>query len=504
MSARITNLDDLIGETLVFGIPGTKVRPEDVRLFKETRAGGLILYRINFESPAQTKKLVRDLEEALGRRLLVTVDHEGGRVVMFGAGATVFPDNLAFGRAAGARDTARQGGIEARELRRLGVDVDFAPTVDVLTGAYSPNIGIRSYGADPARVAALAAARIKAMQAGGVSACAKHFPGLGPATLDPHLELPLIDVGWPELRRSHLAPFRAAMKAGVDIVMSSHPVYPRLDPGVPATFSKKLIGGLLRKELEYEGVISSDDLEMGALKHFGGAGRSAVLAARAGHDLLLCCHRADLQRDVFRKLRAAYKSGALSVRELEKSVERIEKIRRRDRPRFEGGAPRAEAAGKSLSRRVARGAVEVRGTPAVKGADSLCVIFPRLSEVADKIMVEPALRREEAFLRRATARFKGRKRFAIVPLDPAPADVRRAVTTAWGAEATVFFCYEAHMMPGCKALLDALQREVPRLTVVLMRTPYDRAFIRPSVPTVTAFGYREEALKACLERLFRP
>jgi beta-N-acetylhexosaminidase len=495
-------LEDLIGRTLVFGIPGTRVRPEDVRLFQETRAAGLILYRINFVSPAQIRRLIKDLEEGIGRRLLVTVDHEGGRVVMFGGGATVFPDNLAFGEGGGAADAAAQGGIEGRELRRLGVDVNFAPTVDVLTAAYSPNIGIRSYGRDPKRVAALAASRIRAMQAEGVSACAKHFPGLGPATLDPHLELPIIDCAWRDVRKCHLVPFEAAIRAGVDLVMSSHPIYPKLDRSrIPATFSRKLIDGLLRREMGFQGVVASDDLEMGALKHFGGAAVSAIRAARAGHDLILCCHRADLQRRVFRGLRNAYENGDLDVRDLEASVERIEKLRVWKNPRFAPGAPRPEPEGDALARRVSRRTVSVHGRLELSRAKSLCVVFARLSEVAGKIFVEKELLDEKAFLGKALSRFRGKKDLRIVPLNPEPEDVKKALAAARGSVATLFFCYEAHMMPGCRELLDTLQNEINNLTVVLLRTPYDQDFVRPSIPTVTAYGYRKCQILACIEKI---
>lgn len=500
---RLAPLDQLIGRTLVFGIPGTKVRPADVRLFRDTHAAGLILYRINYESPAQIRRLIHDLEEALGRRLLVTVDHEGGRVVMFGGGVTVFPDNLAFGKGGGPADAAQQGRIEARELRRMGADVNFSPTVDVLTEAYSPNIGIRAYGQDPKRVAALATARIKAMQAAGVSACAKHFPGLGPATIDPHLDLPVIDVGWTELRRNHLIPFQASLRAGVDMVMSSHPLYPKLDPSrSPATFSRKLIHGLLRRELGYDGVISSDDLEMGALKHFGGIGSAAVRAVKAGHDMLLVCHKADLQRKTFDALRSAYRDGTLKVQDLERSVERISALRAWKQPRFAPGAPQAEPAGRILAERIARKAVEVEGSlPSMRGPGKTCVIFPRLAEVAKIILVEPELAHEKRFL---NTRVPGAKDIQVVPLDPGPRDIQRAVAAARRAARTIFFCYEAHMKPGCRALLDNLQKKTPgSLVVVLLRTPYDRNLIRPSIPTVTAFGYRRAQIDACLARLFR-
>ena len=137
-----------MGERLMVGLPGPVLRDEDVRLFTDTRAAGLILYRRNFESPAALMRLLGSLEDALGRRLLVATDHEGGRVIMLGQGTTIFPDNLATGTAGEEAFAYRQGLVEARELRRLGVDLNLAPVLDVLTERYSPNIGIRSYGKD--------------------------------------------------------------------------------------------------------------------------------------------------------------------------------------------------------------------------------------------------------------------------------------------------------------------------------------------------------------------
>ena len=308
-------LAELVGERLVIGIPGTRITPEIVRHFQELHAGGLILYRINFESPLQIKKLIADLEEALGRRLLVTVDHEGGRVIMFRDGVTVFPDNLAVGTA-GKIDYARQQGeIEAKELRRLGMDVNLGPVLDVLTEAYSPNIGIRSYGQDWRLVAEMGAARLAAMQQGGLSACAKHFPGKGHAPVDAHLGLPVIPSTWQEMEAVHLKPFVQAIQTGVDLVMSSHPYYPKLDPDPQkiATFSRRIIYDYLRGELNFPGVIASDDLEMGAIKAICPIGEAGVLAAAAGHDLLLVCHDLKAQKEVYDKLLEAYQSKRLAL-----------------------------------------------------------------------------------------------------------------------------------------------------------------------------------------------
>ena len=249
----MTEIADLVGERLMIGLPGPTLSDADIRLFRDTRAAGLILYRRNFESPEGLAVLLDRLDAALGRRVLVSTDHEGGRIVMLGRGATIFPDNLAVGTAGEEAFAARQGLIEGREMRRLGVDLTLGPCLDVLTDRYSPNIGIRSYGKDPKLVSRYGVARIRGQMRGGLSACPKHFPGKGHSPLDAHLKLPTIDSTPEEMEEIHLPPFREAIAAGVECLMTSHPVYPKLDPsGVPATFSRRLVGDWLRGELRFE------------------------------------------------------------------------------------------------------------------------------------------------------------------------------------------------------------------------------------------------------------
>jgi len=502
------SLEELIGQTLVFGIPGTRVTPADIKLFKDTRAAGLILFRINFESPAQVKKLISDLENGLGRRILVTCDHEGGRVVMFRDGVTVFPDNLAFGRAGRMDYARRQGTIEGRELGRLGVDVNFSPVVDILTETFSPNIGIRAYGRDAALVGKMAAARIAAMQAAGVSACAKHFPGQGHSPKDAHLSLPVLPSTWPEMRRKHIKPFLAAMKAGVDVVMSSHPIYPKLDPTPrrPATFSRRLITGYLREELAYGGVIASDDLEMGAIKELCPIGRAAVLTMKAGHDLILSCHDAARQREVFSALIDGFRAGELSVTELEKSVARVQALKDKRPHRFAPGAAKPEPGGAALAARVAREGLYVRDRknilPLKRDVKTVAVVFPRLSDFAKRIMIERPLENEAAYLKNRLGRVKAAKNFVIVPVDPSEDDVRKAAAAARKADAVVHFCFDAHLYKGGKLLLDTLQKTAKSYVLALLRDPYDEAYARPATPVVTAHGFRVCQIDACLAKIF--
>ncbi|HOW28718.1 MAG TPA: beta-N-acetylhexosaminidase [Elusimicrobiota bacterium] len=496
-------LEQLIGETLVFGIPGKRIRPEDIRLFRQTHAGGLILYRINFESPSQLRRLIVDLEEALGRRLLVCADHEGGRVVMFREGVTVFPDNLTFGNAFPESDkrkieaARRQGWIEARELRRLGVDVNLSPVVDVLTERYSPNIGIRSYGNDPGLIARMATARVTAMQRGGLSACAKHFPGKGHSPLDAHLSLPVIPSSWKEMRRIHLKPFESLIRSGIDMVMSSHPLYPNLDPApmTPATFSKRLIRGLLREEMGFRGVISSDDLEMGAVRDLCPIGEAAVRTARAGHDLLLSCHDSRSQLRVHEALTHAYRSGELSVRDLERSVERIRVLKDRRPHRFGAGTPRAELSGKRLAVSVATSGARLlrpgRGIlPVLRGSSRVTVVFPKLSSLARRIMIEKPLEQETVFLNRLYRRHRKEARILLVDIDSTSVQVDRIGKIVDRDSVCVFYCFDAHLYRGCRRLLEMLQEKTAGLSVVLMRDPYDVGYLKKNTACSTAFGFR--------------
>ena len=501
-------LEALVGRRLMFGLPGPDLSDADVELFRETQAAGVMLYRRNFETPERLARLLTGLEDALGRRLLIATDHEGGRIIMLGRSVTIFPDNLAAGTAGEINFVHRQGLFEGRELRRLGVDVNFSPVLDVLTERYSPNIGIRSYGKDPALVARYGAARVRGMQSAGVSACAKHFPGKGHAPLDAHLALPMIGSEWSEMHATHLPPFLAAIEAGIDCIMTSHPLYPRLDPAprTPATFSRLIVEEFLRGEIGFRGVIVSDDLEMGAIGEICPVGNATVRAAAAGHDLLLVCHTPVRQLQAHAALLEAYRSRALPLRELEKSAARLDALRARRSARFDGGAPRPERDGEPLAKALAtRGATSVTPSSAAfrRALNGRVVaIFPRLSSLADRITVEDTMLDERRFVTKALAPYGVEAVVEVVGIELAEEEITRAVEAARGAHATILFLYDAHLYPSNRALLDALQKVAPALGVVLMRDPWDAEYLAPGVVGVTAYGWRRCQLDAALARLF--
>jgi beta-N-acetylhexosaminidase len=505
-------LEERIGAQLIFGIPGTTVTPEIIQHFKDTHAGGLILYRINFESPEQTRKLIGDLETALGRSLLVCVDHEGGRVVMFGEGVTIFPSAQAFGQTGNTQFVRHQGEQEARELRRLGVDVNFAPVVDVLTETYSSNIGIRAYGKDPDLVAKMGAARVSALQVENVSAVAKHFPGLGAASLDPHLNLPTIDMTWEDWDKVHGIPFLRAMRTAVQGIMTSHPLYPKLDPTprTPATFSRVIVYDNLRHRIGYKGVIFSDDLEMGALKDICSVGEAAVRAAAAGHDALLVCHDLIAQRQSYDALLEAHKSGRLSEKELDDSVKRIESLKSRRTERFAplpATALRAEKEAsevRTLVQQICDASVTIlKNGQGLMPAQSTAVIFPSLSEMAPNVLVEPALMNEKAFLKERLNGFGiSQPTIQLVGLEATAADITASAALAGMSDQTILFVFDAHLHAGTKALLEQVQASAKRLVIVLLRDVYDVEFVRDQTLCLTNYGFRVCDLEAVLRKMF--
>ncbi|MBI4575627.1 MAG: hypothetical protein HY722_05115 [Planctomycetes bacterium] len=271
---------------MLFGAAGA--RDAGVALASRMRPGGVLLMG---GEASDLPDWVAGLHEAARAPLLVAADLERGAGQQF-AGATSLPPPMAVGAARGPAEDLElarlHGEVTAREARNLGVTVVFAPVADVQCEPANPIVGTRSFGEDPARVAARVAAWVVGAQAEGVLACAKHFPGHGATRADSHVELPRVDEAARTLRERELVPFRRAVLSGVGAVMTAHVAYPALDPtGRAATFSRPIIDGLLRRELGFRGLVVTDALLMGGASTPGGEVDSAVRALAAGCDVLL-------------------------------------------------------------------------------------------------------------------------------------------------------------------------------------------------------------------------
>ena len=277
------------GQLLHAGFEGLEAPPELLAMIRKGEVGGAILFARNIDTPAQVRELVLRLHDAAPPEhpLLVSIDQEGGRVQRLRAPWTEWPPMRRFGEHDDLDATQALGEALARELRDLGIDLDFAPVVDVDTNPDNPVIGDRSFSRSPEDVGRHAVALIRGLQGEGVAACAKHFPGHGDTDVDSHLALPKVDHSLERLREVELPPFAAAAKAGVASVMTAHVIVSALDADRPATLSPTAIS-LLRDEIGYDGVVFSDDLDMKAVAdHFTPGRRHATgdrgrLRRRAG------------------------------------------------------------------------------------------------------------------------------------------------------------------------------------------------------------------------------
>ncbi len=287
------------GQRLMVGFLGHEPSGDVRVLIRDYGVGHVILFARNVAEPEQVAGLVRQLQEIARDAghdlpLFVAVDQEGGRVARLKAPWTVWPPLRALGRLGSEEMARRLGEALAAELQACGIRWDMAPVVDVDTNPKNPVIGDRAFGDDPDLVGRLGAALIRGLEASGVAACAKHFPGHGDTDLDSHLDLPVVSQPRSRLEDVEMRPFRSAVAAGVAGVMTAHVMFPEIDEHLPATLSPRILA-LLREGMKYGGVIVTDDLEMKGVANTWRSGEAAVLAASAGCDLVTVSKTPDAQ-----------------------------------------------------------------------------------------------------------------------------------------------------------------------------------------------------------------
>lgn len=314
---------------LMVGFPGTTADSEVHSLIDEGLFG-VILFKRNVVDAAQTAALIRSLKSHAGRPLVAAVDQEGGRVARLRDGPfTALPPMRELGRHEDEALAERAGRLLAFELRAVGFDWDFAPVLDVDTNPKNPVIADRALHAHPEVVARLGVALARGLEAGGVASCGKHFPGHGDTTQDSHHTLPRLPHDLARLRSTELVPFLAYARAGLSALMTAHVLFDAIEPGVPATMSRKVMTDLLRVELGFSGVVVSDDLEMKAIADFYSVEEAAVQGALAGVDLFLVCHKAEVQRRVLGALVSAVQSGRLSEQRVDEANARLDSLANR-------------------------------------------------------------------------------------------------------------------------------------------------------------------------------
>lgn len=349
-----------IGQLLIGSLPGTTITPEIRSLAREFQLGGIILFARNIEAPEQVAELSHDVQSLASELpLWVSVDQEGGRVARLRAPFTEWPPMAVLGRSGDPTLASRFAASLAAELKAVGITLDYAPVLDIHTNPKNPIIGDRALAETADAVATLGAAIIRGLQDNGVAACGKHFPGHGDTSVDSHLDLPLVEHPPDRIRRVECVPFREAIRAGVAFIMTAHVLVPSLDDEKPATLSPRIVRGLLREELGFDGVILSDDLEMQAIAKTWEPSEAAVQAVAAGCDgLLICSGSIEAQAATLEALVHAVENGGIPYGRLEDALKRHLRAKERflaglkDQP-FGGGKMVRHVIGRDEHQRVA-------------------------------------------------------------------------------------------------------------------------------------------------------
>lgn len=323
-----------IGQLLIAGFNGHQIPVELKALAREFGLGGVILFARNIVEPEQVAELCFEAASLSSDMPgWVSVDQEGGRVARLKAPFTEWPPMATLGRSGDVALAERFARALASEMKAVGVTLDYAPVLDIHTNAKNPVIGDRALAEKAEDVARLGRAIIEAMQSEGVAACGKHFPGHGDTSSDSHHELPLVEHPPERLRDVELVPFRAAIEARVATIMTAHILMPALDETRPATLSRRIVSGLLRETLGYEGVILSDDLEMKAIAREYEVPSAAVLAIEAGCDgVLICSGDWEAQAASLEAFVHAVEDGRLPITRVEDALKRQRRAKERFLP----------------------------------------------------------------------------------------------------------------------------------------------------------------------------
>ncbi|MFJ9018515.1 glycoside hydrolase family 3 protein [Streptomyces sp. NPDC102259] len=477
-------------------------------LLARYRLGGIIYFAWahNTRDPQQIADLSNGIQRASlqqprGLPVLISTDQEHGAVCRVGRPATLFPGAMAIGAGGSHADARTLGRLAGRELRAMGIRQNYSPVADVNVNPANPVIGVRSFGADPEAVAALVAAEAEGYRTAGVAATAKHFPGHGDTTVDSHTGFPVITHSREEWETLDAVPFRAAIAAGVDSLMTAHILVPSLDDsGDPATLSRPIVTGLLREKLGYDGVVITDALDMAGVRTKYGDARVPVLALKAGVDQLLNAPDLDVAWHAVLK---AVQDGELTEDRLDVSVLRILRLKARlgllDEPYVSTadvgrtvGAPEHLAAADRIAERT---------TTLLVNEGPLLPLSPRTHPRLLVVGADPAsptgTTGPPTGVLAAALTALG---FAATALStgtaPSAGTIAAAVTAAGGADAVVVATYNVPTADAQRTLVEQLAATGRPVVAVAVRNPYDVARLPSVRACLAAYSWTDVELRA--------
>jgi beta-N-acetylhexosaminidase len=490
-------LEEKIGQMFLVGFHGLTAPDYLLEWLSQGRVGGVILFARNIESPQQVTTLTESFHAAAKYPILISIDQEGGIVARLREGFTESPGAMALSAANNRELTARMSAVLAAEMRALGINWTYAPVLDILYNPDNPSLMTRSFGTDAEQVALMASASVEGFQSGGVATTAKHFPGLGNTALDTHLSLPKLDTPIESLLRHDLLPYQAVMQSGLASVMTTHTIYSAIDAEHPATLSPILIKKLLRDELKFTGVVTTDCMEMKAISSHYGAGESAVLAVLADVDLILFSHTRAMQEEAYDALLGATKSGRLSEAVIDAANTRIQALKQRYKIDSKPDLSVIRCAEHlAIAQEAARAAtVLLKGTlPADLNGRVLLV------EIASALESEVLESGGQSGLAKiVNEKIPHVKVSSLKSSDNAPADIERTLTMVNEYDTVILASRSAHFLPERLEICQGILARAKNTILLCLRSPYDAQHLHGAKTIICTFGDAAPSLEAAVE-----
>ena len=486
-------LQEKIGQKLMAGFPGKEMSPEFIRLVKDYKVGNVILFQHNVENIEQLSRLCREIQALVaaetGHPAIIGIDQEGGGVTRLPQDAVNVPGAMALAATGDPKNAYLAAKITAAELRALGICCNAAPVADINNNPDNSIIGIRSYGDTPKQVTSYVKEALRGYLDGGIMPGVKHFPGHGDTDMDSHVSLPMIDKSLEELEKMELIPFRAAIEAGCPCVMTTHILFPQIEPDkVPATMSRRIITGLLRERMGFSGIVVSDCMEMDAIAKYYGTVKGAVAAMEAGVDIVLVSHSVEKAKEAAIAMCRAVESGRMPEEELDASIERIMSGKKRYCKECEGTAGTAEAMARSARLRK-KSITLYQGEIPPMGANPLfvgCADY-RAGQVSN---VET---NQNTFAGYMASVFGGEAH--VTSRDPKPEEIEKTAIKAATHSAVFVNTYNGHLFRGQMALVRRLAELGIPMAVVALRNPYDLRGLPREIAAVAAWDYSQYTLE---------
>ncbi|TJY42296.1 glycoside hydrolase family 3 protein [Cohnella pontilimi] len=495
-------LREKIGQLVVTGFQGPDITDELKDLVSEYKIGNIILFTRNVIHKEQLKSVCGELQRLItgktGLPPFISIDQEGGRVTRLSADAANVPGAMAVAATGEPENAYAAGRITARELQTLGINFNLAPVLDINNNKRNPVINVRSYGDTAETVQKFGLPMMKGLMDGGVLPCLKHFPGHGDTAVDSHLGLPVIEKSLEDLHKLELIPFRSAIEAGAESVMTTHILFPSIEKErVPATMSRTIITDVLKKELGFDGLVISDCLEMDAIRQYYGTAEGALGALKAGVHLVFISHTPSLVKEAVERIEQAVASGELSLETVDDAVEKVLKYKGKY-----GSLPAGDLSVVGCeTHRIAINAIS---------RDSICLLRGNLETVVrgagDTIAVGCYPYRTDQASSEVNARLllpaAMTEAFGIphvmTAMNPDAEEIGRVMEQANGYRHVIVGLLNGMDNPGQLELVNRLTAGGHRVTAVAMGKPYDLGMLEGDICGLAAFEYTSLAINSVI------